>query len=121
MSKKILIAEDDMFIATAYKTKLESADYEVIHATNGEEAMKELAKDPPDLVLLDLLMPVKNGFDVLHEMKEDPALKDIPVIVLSNLGQNEDVARCMQLGAEDFIVKTRLKFSDLLGDIAKLV
>ncbi|MBI5655147.1 response regulator [Candidatus Uhrbacteria bacterium] len=102
---KILIVEDDGFLASIYAQKLELAGYEVAFATNGEDGLKLVAKDRPDLVLLDLLMPQMDGFEVLEKLKGDPATKDIKVLVLTNLGQKEDVDRCLKLGAVGYIIK----------------
>lgn len=102
---KILIVEDDGFLASIYAQKLELAGYEVAFATNGEDGLKLVSKDRPDLVLLDLLMPQMDGFEVLEKLKGDPATKDIKVLVLTNLGQKEDVDRCLKLGAVGYIIK----------------
>ncbi|MSU75222.1 MAG: response regulator, partial [Candidatus Magasanikbacteria bacterium] len=85
--KKILLAEDDRFIARAYSDGLTRAGYLVIPAGNGVEALEKIRSESPNLVLLDIIMPDKDGFEVLEEMKQDPKLKKIPVIILSNLGQ----------------------------------
>ncbi len=105
MSEKILIAEDDKFLAIALIDKLKKENFEVITAVNGEEALAKVKNEKPNLVLLDLIMPVKNGFEVLEEMKLSGELKTIPVIVLSNLGQQEDVKKCRDIGAVDYLVK----------------
>ncbi|MDQ7814946.1 MAG: response regulator [Patescibacteria group bacterium] len=105
MKKKVLIIEDDGFLASIYAQKLELSGYEVAFATNGEDGLKLAQKDRPDLVLLDLLMPRMDGFEVLEKIKADEATKGIKVLVLSNLGQKEDVERCLKLGAEGYVIK----------------
>ncbi len=106
MSKqKILLVEDDGFLASIYSQKLELEGFEVAFATNGEDGLKLAQKDKPALVLLDLLMPKMDGFEVLERLKADPNLKDIPVLILSNLGQREDIERCMKLGAVGYVIK----------------
>ena len=82
---KILIAEDDEFLLKVYRMTLEQEKFDVVIAKDGEESLKQAAKETPDLILLDILMPKKDGFDVLKELKENEDLKDIPVIILSNL------------------------------------
>lgn len=105
MKRKILIIEDDGFLASIYAQKLELEGFEVAFATNGEDGLKLAQKDKPDLILLDLLMPQMDGFEVLEKAKADPAIKDVKVLVLSNLGQKEDVDRCMKLGAAGYLIK----------------
>lgn len=105
MKQKVLIIEDDGFLASIYAQKLELEGFEVAFATNGEDGLKLAQKDKPDLMLLDLLMPQMDGFEVLEKVKADPATKDIKVLVLSNLGQKEDVDRCMKLGVVGYMIK----------------
>lgn len=115
--KTILIAEDDRFLAKAYEAKLESSGFVVDLARDGEETLKKMKDAKPDIVLLDLVMPNKNGFEVLEEVQKDAALKKIPIIIVSNLGQEADVKRGMELGATDYLVKA--EFS--LQQVADLV
>lgn len=103
--QKVLIVEDDGFLASIYAQKLELAGYQVAFATNGEDGLKLIQKEEPDLVLLDLLMPQMDGFEVLEKLRADPATKDLKVLVLTNLGQKEDVERCLKLGAAGYIIK----------------
>ncbi|MFA4954729.1 MAG: response regulator [Patescibacteria group bacterium] len=105
MKQKILIIEDDGFLASIYAQKLELEGFEVAFANNGEDGLKLAQKDKPDLVLLDLLMPRMDGFEVLEKLKADQATHDIKVLVLTNLGQKEDVERCMKLGAAGYVIK----------------
>jgi len=103
--QKILLTEDDGFLASIYAQKLELEGYEVTLATNGEDGLKLAQKDHPDLILMDLLMPKMDGFEMLEKLKGDAGLKDVPVLVLTNLGQKEDVERCLKLGAAGYIIK----------------
>lgn len=112
--KKILVAEDDKFLANAYRIKLQKAGFEVKITNDGQETMNTVRSFMPDLIILDLVMPVRDGFSVLEEIKRDAGLKAIPVIVASNLGQKEDVDRGMKLGASDFIVKTDMSLDKLI-------
>jgi len=118
--KRILIAEDDKFIASAYKLKLTKMGFEVEVVADGQEAVDFLSKSLPDLILLDLVMPNKDGFATLQEIKANDKWKNIPVIVASNLGQKEDVDRAAALGAAGYIVKTTVTISELVEKV-KLV
>src|SRR5579859_1648359 len=119
--KKILIAEDDKFLASAYRVKLSKAGFEVQIASDGNEAIELLKTFTPDLILLDLIMPVKDGFSTLQDLKANDMWKNIPVIVASNLGQKEDMDKSKQLGATDFIVKSDLSLDDLITKINTLL
>lgn len=114
---KVLIAEDDQFLANAYRVKLSKAGFKVLITADGEEAIKALAEFKPDVILLDLIMPNKDGFATLEEIKSSSQYKQIPVIVASNLGQKEDVDRVKKLGANDYVVKSNMKLDDLVTKI----
>lgn len=105
---KILVAEDDKYLANAYRVKLAREGYEVRIVFNGQEVIKVLEEFVPDIIILDLIMPVMDGYSVLEYLKKTPILKDIPVIIASNLGQSEDIVKATKLGAADYIVKTDL-------------
>ncbi|OGH41893.1 MAG: hypothetical protein A3H79_02700 [Candidatus Levybacteria bacterium RIFCSPLOWO2_02_FULL_36_8b] len=111
---KILVAEDDKFLANAYRVKLSKTDHEIKIVSDGQEVMDILETFTPDIILLDLIMPVKDGFSVLEELKKNEKWKNIPVIVASNLGQKEDIDRSMLLGATDYIVKSDMHINDIL-------
>jgi two-component system phosphate regulon response regulator PhoB/two-component system alkaline phosphatase synthesis response regulator PhoP len=119
--KKIIVAEDDKFLLSAYRLKLSKLGIDIKVATNGEEVFKILVEFNPDLILLDLVMPVKDGFAVLKELKANPNYKDIPVIVASNLGQKEDIDRATSLGADDFIIKSNLSLAQLVQKIENAI
>lgn len=119
--KKILIAEDDKFLASAYRVKLTKAGFEVKIASDGNEALEILKTFTPDLILLDLMMPIKDGFATLQDLKANDLWKNIPVIVASNLGQKEDMDKSRLLGATDFIVKSDLSLDALIEKINKLL
>src|SRR5687767_14651981 len=103
---KILIAEDDRFLGIAYKAKFTKSGFDVQIATDGQEALTILQTFDPDIILLDLVMPNKDGFATLEEMRKEEKLKKTPIIVASNLGQKEDLDRAMSLGATDYIIKS---------------
>lgn len=119
--KKILVAEDDKFLSSAYRVKLTKAGFEVQMAFDGNEALTALQNFTPDIILLDLIMPSKDGFTVLAEIKANEAWKNIPVIVASNLGQKEDIEKSRQLGAIDFIVKSDLSLEGVIEKINKIL
>jgi len=119
--EKILIVEEDRFLRKIYKNKLTSAGFEFIEATNGEEGLNKIIFEKPDLVLLDLILPRKNGFDVLIGMKRNNETKDIPVIILSNLSQESDVRRGLSLGAQDYLVKPETTLSEVVDKVKEWV
>ncbi len=121
MAKKILVAEDDKFLSNAYRVKLTKAGFDVKAAGDGAEALNILQTFIPDLILLDLVMPVKDGFATLEVIKADEKLKMIPVIVASNLGQKEDCDRALKLGAKDFVIKSDLSLDTLIQKIHGIV
>jgi len=114
---KILMVEDDRFLRKIYRDKLTKAGFEFIEATNGIEGTNKVISERPDLVLLDLILPRKNGFDVLIDMKSNKNTKNIPVIILSNLGQESDVKRGLTLGAQDYLVKTEVSLSEVVDKV----
>ena len=120
--KKILIIEDDKFLRELMVRKLESDQgFEILSAIDGESGLKAMKEQKPDTVLLDLILPGMGGFDVLVKMKEDVALADIPVIILSNLGQQEDVDRGLQLGAVDFMIKAHFTPNEIVEKIRQVL
>lgn len=121
MGKKIVLADDDMLIADAYKDGLTRAGYDVIVATNGEDAIHKIRSEKPHLILLDLIMPKINGFKVLKLIKSDKQLQAIPVIALSNLDQPSDVSDIYQLGGVDYMVKAELSLDRLLKHIDNIL
>lgn len=118
---KILVAEDDKFLASAYRVKLSKAGHEIKIASDGQEALDILNTFTPDVILLDLIMPVKDGFVVLEELKKNNDWKNIPVIVASNLSQKEDIDKGMSLGASDYIIKSQMPINVVLEKINNLL
>ncbi len=117
MAKKILIIEDDKFLRELIAQKLLKEGYDIIEMVDGEKGLKSVKEDKPDLVLLDLILPGIDGFEVLSEMKEDLALSQIPVIVLSNLGQKDDIERALKLGAIDYMIKAHFTPAEIIEKI----
>ncbi|MBU1132018.1 response regulator [Patescibacteria group bacterium] len=114
---KILLIEDDQFISRAYKDGLSRAGFEVALAFDGAEGMKKIKENRPDLILLDLVMPVKSGFEVLTEIHLSKTLSRIPVIILSNLGQDSDIEKGKSLGAIDYLVKANFSMKEVVERI----
>jgi len=118
--KKILVAEDEEVLLNVLKDRFEAEGWEVTTARDGEEAVESIKKTRPDLVLLDLLMPKKDGFEVLKEIRGDPEFKTLPIIVvLSNLGSDEDIKKALALGANDYFVKTQHPMSEIVEKAKK--
>jgi len=117
----ILVAEDDKFLANAYRMKLTKAGFDVTIARDGQEALDEIKKKIPDCMLLDLVMPVKDGFAVLEEIKKDEKMAHVPIIVASNLGQKEDIDRALSLGAKECIVKSNMSLESIIAKINHIV
>jgi len=118
---KVLIIEDDKFLSRIYATKLNKEGIEADFSLNGEEGLKKMKEISPTLVLLDLIMPKLDGFSVLEAIQKDSSLKKIPVIVLSNLRQEEDVKKAKLLGAKDFIVKSDASIQDVVAKIKSYI
>lgn len=116
-SVHVLLIEDDSFLANIYKTKFEMEGFKVSVSEDGESGIEDAKRKHPDLVLLDVLLPKLDGFTVLKKLKEDAALKDIPVILLTNLGQKDDVDKGLELGAEDYLIKAHFKPSETVEKV----
>lgn len=121
MAKKLLIVEDDTFLAQAYAMAFDGSSLEVTIAKDGQEALDRLHDSPPDIVILDLLLPKVDGFGVLTAMKNDPKTAHIPVIIASNLGQQSDIDRGKTLGATDYIVKSSTSMSEVTQKVKTLL
>ncbi|MCK5510121.1 response regulator [Candidatus Parcubacteria bacterium] len=118
---KILLAEDDKFISKAYQDGLGRAGFEVIAAYDGNEALNKIKSKKPNIILLDLIMPEKNGFEVLEEIKTDNDLKNIPIIILSNLGQASDIQKGRDLGANDYLIKSNFSIKEVIEKMKEYV
>lgn len=119
--KKILIIEDDSFLLQMYSTKFELEGFVVESALDGSRGLALAKKIKPSVILLDLLMPKMDGFEVLQAIKADEEIKDIPVIILSNLSQREEVKKCFDLGAEDYLIKAHFVPAEVINKIKKLI
>ena len=121
--KKIALIEDDASIREMYKMKLEMEGYNIVCADDGEKALEVIKKENPDLILLDILMPKKDGFEVLKELKnsQDSGVKSIPVVMLTNLSNREDIAEAEKLGATDYLVKAKITPSEVADKVGSFV
>lgn len=118
---RILIVEDDDFLLQMYAAKLELENFTVYSATTGTQGLKIAQKESPDLILLDLNLPEMDGFTVLKYLKDDQANKDIPVLVLTNFSQKENIDRCLDLGAEDYLIKAHFVPSEVIAKIKNIL
>ncbi len=116
---KILLAEDDKFISLAYRDGFKRAGFEVVWASDGKEAVEKAQKEKPDLIILDLIMPTMNGFEALEKIKADKDIKNIPVIIMSNLGQETDIQKGRELGAVDYLIKSNFSMKEVVSKIEK--
>jgi len=117
---KILLIEDDKFLSDIYVTKFAKLGYKIDTAYDGEEGIKKIKKEKPDIVLLDIRLPIKDGFGVLKEAKADEKIKDIPIILLTNLGQKEDIEKGLKLGAVDYLIKAQFTPQEVVDRIKKI-
>ncbi len=109
----ILLAEDNLDLQQIYRTRLESDGHSVIVASDGKAAFDRIREQKPDLILLDIIMPGMDGFEFLRRAKKDVLVKQIPVVVMTNLGQNEDREECEKYGIKGFLVKTEMSIDQL--------
>ena len=117
--KKILVVEDDKGLRRALTFMLEQVQHKVIMAADGEEALLLIKNEMPNLILLDLIIPKINGFEVLRRIKADPVTKDIPVVCFSNLSQDNDREQVLSLGAVEFVMKSEISVDQVLGIVTK--
>ncbi len=115
--KKILLVEDDAALAGVYKTRLEMECFDVRHVDNGEDALSNAVDFRPDLIVLDVMMPKINGFDVLDILRNTPETNNMRVIMLTALSQAKDKERAEQLGADDYLVKSQVVITDVVARI----
>jgi DNA-binding response OmpR family regulator len=120
MSKKILIADDEPNIVISLEFLMEHNGYQVATANNGEDALKAVETFGPDLILLDVMMPAKNGFEVCQKIRENPAWNDIKIVMLTAKGRDIEVTKGLELGANAYITKP-FSTKDLLHQIKKLL
>lgn len=119
--KKIMVIEDDRFLHRLLIDKLTQWKATVASSYDGLDAVKKVAEEKPDLILLDIILPGADGFDILGQLKLNETLKNIPVIILSNLGQEEDIERGTKLGAVDFLIKANFTLDEIATKVSKVL
>jgi len=117
----ILIVEDEVVLSNIMRVRLEDEKYKVTLVENGQDALKVLEKNIPDVILLDLIMPDMDGFEFLKEIKNVPAYQNIPVIVSTNLNQEEDISRVKSMGVTDYVVKSDVTMTQLADKVTEIV
>lgn len=118
---KILLVEDDSFLIDILIQKFESDKYNVLHADNGKDAVRIAHEEEPEVILLDIILPGMNGFEIIEKLKSDQMTADIPVVFLSNLGQKEDIEKGKELGAVDFIVKANHSLDEIVQRAEEII
>jgi DNA-binding response OmpR family regulator len=121
MKKKILIIEDEKDLRFFIARALKEEGFEVIEAIDGEEGIEKAKKEKLDLILLDLLLPGISGYEVLARIKKDPEMEMIPVIILSNLGQQEEIEKGLKLGAVDYLIKANFTLDEIVERVKKII
>jgi len=121
MKEKILVVDDEELIRKIYFERLNFEGFQVETASDGQEALEKIKTFVPDLILLDILMPRKDGFATLEELKKNPQLKDIAIIILTNAGREDDIKKGIFLGANDYLVKTNYSPNEIVGKITALL
>jgi len=119
--KKILLIEDDPFLSSLLKNRFSKEGLEVMYAKDGQEAVTILKDASPDVILLDLILPKKSGFEVMEAIRQDPQLRDAPIIIISNLGQPEDMQKGQELGAVEYFVKAKTSIDDLVKNVLEFL
>jgi CheY-like chemotaxis protein len=121
MRPRILLIEDDAFLAHILTQRLQTAGMDVRHASNGEEGLRAAIQDQPEAIVLDIILPKKNGFDVLEELRAQDATKKIPVLMLTSMSSKEDIERCLELGACEYLMKTQYTASEVVERVRRHV
>jgi len=119
--KKILIIEDDKFLRELISKKLVNEGFAIVSAVDGAEALKKVKEEKLDLILLDLILPGVDGFEVLARIKSDPSVSSIPVVILSNLGQEEEIEKGLKLGAVSYLVKAYFTPAEIIEKIKEVL
>jgi DNA-binding response OmpR family regulator len=121
MAKKILIIEDDLVLQKSLKEYLSSEGFEIECASDGEEGIQKAIAEKPDLILLDIILPKKDGYEVLQEVKANPEISHIPVVLLTNLDGITDVEKALELGATTYLVKADYKLEEVTEKVKEIL
>ncbi len=119
--KNILLVEDEKLLANLLKQRLEKENFSVFLAHDGEEALKVLKTQKPNLILLDIILPKISGFELMETLKNDPTYNQAPIVIISNLGQDTDVEKGQLLGAIGYFVKAQVSIEDLVGRVKEFL
>lgn len=119
--KTILLVEDDLFLIDIYKNKLNAAGFEIDVAEDGEAALKKIKEKKPDLMVLDIVLPGIDGWELLEKIKTETQIKDLKVLILSNLSQKDEVEKGMELGAIRYLIKAHYTPSEVVAEIKQLL
>lgn len=119
--KKILIIEDEQVLQKTLSDALKKEGYKVLLALDGDSGLKIAKKENPDLILLDIILPKKTGFEILAELKKDPSTKDISVIILTNLEEAENIEKALILGATTYLIKMEYSLSSIIEKVKKTI
>ena len=117
--KKIIIIEDEEVLLNLLQRRLTQEGYQVEIAKDGQEGLKKIREEKPDLILLDIIMPIMGGFEVMEELSKDKKLKKIPIVIISNSGQPVEIDRAKELGAKDWLIKTDFEPQEVIDKVKK--
>ena len=121
VAKKIFIIEDDPFLSEMYAAKFSQSGFRVEMAIDGEKGLEKIKTSKPDLILLDIVLPKMDGFEILKKVKEDSQLKKIPIILLTNLGQKNEVEKGLALGADEYIIKAHFTPTAVVAKVKEVL
>ena len=119
--KTILLIEDDPFLADVYSTKFREVGFEIDVATDGQEGLKKIKAKKPDLLLLDIVLPGINGWEILETIRKEEVLKDLKIIILSNLTEKEEVEKGLELGVTKYLIKARYTPTEAVEEVKKIL
>jgi DNA-binding response OmpR family regulator len=115
--KTIMVVEDDQYMSRALQDKFGRSGFKVVAAQDGQKAVEVVRKEKPDIVLLDIMMPKKNGFEILKEIKQDAELQSVPILMLTNLSEESDRKKTFDLGASDYLVKSNTRINEIVEKV----
>lgn len=121
MAKKILVVEDDMVLQNALKEFLSAEGFEILVASDGEEGSAKALGEKPDLILLDIILPKKDGYGVIKDVRADESLKNVPIVLLTNLGSLNDVEKALEMGATTYLVKADYKLEEIATKVKNIL
>jgi len=117
----VVLVEDDPFLSDLASSRIQSAGFKLTHFAAADDALEKLEEVKPDIILLDLILPGMGGFEFLEAVKKDEKFKNIPVVIISNLGSKEEIEKGMQLGATSYLVKSNTMPDDIINKVKEVV